>query len=288
MKPITGNDDKRDSGGLFTNRRRRKERRSGSERSSTREGGRLAWLDGRLSGSSARGVLAALGGLGIGYLIATLFMFPVPKAPDDLVQVPDMRGMSDGDAILAIADAGLILGTIDSLLLPSEPAGTVIGQSPLAGQLGTDSTQVRLTVSAGAHQLPVPGVVGLPLARALDLLDAAGFEYQVDTIESDEGSGTVVSSSPPVGERLTLPSTVSLEVSEGVPAVQVPRLVGLEEEHALALIDSLGLAVGEVEVQFRFGLDQGKIVQQEPAPGVDVEPGSSIRLVVGRRGGEDT
>ncbi len=282
MKPITGSDETEDGGGLFTTRRRGRERKSSPRGPG---GGRRSVVDALVAGSTARGLLAGIGGLGIGYLIATLFVFPAAKAPDDLIKIPDLHGMNDVDAILAIEDAGLGLGAIDSLLLPSEPAGTIVGQSPLAGQLGTDSTDVRLTVSAGVMRLPVPDVVGLPLDRALDLLEATGFSYQVDTVESTEGGGMVVSASPSVGERLPVPSTVSLEVSEGAPAVEVPTLVGMDEEDALALLDSLGLTVGDVEVQFRFGLDQGKVVQQEPAPGVSVEGGAAIRLVVGRRGG---
>lgn len=285
MKPIVGNGnngDNEDDGGLFTNRRRGRDARPGSKKSSS---ARTRFSGASFSGSTGRGILAALGGLGIGYLVATLFLFPAAKAPDDLIEIPDLAGMNDVDAIMAIQDAGLIPGAVDSLLLPAEPAGTVIGQSPLPGQMGTTSTEVRMTVSAGALRLPIPAVVGLPLASATDLLDAAGLSYQVDTVESDQGSGTVVSVTPEVGQRVEVPSTVALEVSEGAPPVAVPDLVGMEEEAALALIDSLGLVVGEVEAQFRFGLDQGKVVQQEPSPGVTVEAGARVRLVVGRRGG---
>lgn len=284
MKPILGSDDSDEDGGLFTNRRRGKAKSSGPEKARPAASG-AGWAHALRSGALGRGLLAGLGGLGIGYLVATLFLFPAAEAPDDLIEVPDLHGMSDIDAILRAEDAGFTVGTIDSLLLPSVDAGTVIGQSPLPGQLGTDSTQVRLTVSAGALQLPVPAVLGLPLPRALDLLDATGFTAQVDTVESDEQGGTVVSVDPAVGERLPVPASVSIEVSEGAPPVEVPRLVGLDEEDALALIDSLGLTVGDVEEQFRFGLDQGKVVQQEPAPGVTVEHGASVRIVVGRRGG---
>ncbi len=63
-------------------------------------------------------------------------------------------------------------------------------------------------------------------------------------------------------------------------------LVGLTHEEALEVLDSLGLVVSEVETRFRFGMDQGRVVEQLPAAESMVEQGSAVRLVVGRRGRE--
>jgi beta-lactam-binding protein with PASTA domain len=38
-----------------------------------------------------------------------------------------------------------------------------------------------------------------------------------------------------------------------------------------------------VEEVFRFGRDQGRVVAQDPPPGVELERGTPVRLVVGRR-----
>jgi beta-lactam-binding protein with PASTA domain len=46
----------------------------------------------------------------------------------------------------------------------------------------------------------------------------------------------------------------------------------------------LGLVVREVEEVFRFGRDQGIVVEQEPAGGTELERGAAVRLAVGRRG----
>ncbi|MBT8395731.1 MAG: PASTA domain-containing protein, partial [Gemmatimonadetes bacterium] len=70
----------------------------------------------------------------------------------------------------------------------------------------------------------------------------------------------------------------------GPPEFQMPRLIGLSEEDALAVLDSLGLVVGEVETRFRFGRDQGMVVEQEPPARSMVQEGATVRLVVGRRG----
>jgi beta-lactam-binding protein with PASTA domain len=69
--------------------------------------------------------------------------------------------------------------------------------------------------------------------------------------------------------------------------VEMPDLLGLQEEQALMALDSIGLLVPEVETRFRFGLDQGSVIEQEPAPETMVEQGSAVRIVVAREGGEN-
>jgi beta-lactam-binding protein with PASTA domain len=73
-------------------------------------------------------------------------------------------------------------------------------------------------------------------------------------------------------------------VSTGPPVVPMPFVLGMSEDEARLLLDSLGLVVSEVEEVFRFGRDQGIVVQQEPASDMELERGSNVRLQVGRRG----
>jgi serine/threonine-protein kinase len=89
---------------------------------------------------------------------------------------------------------------------------------------------------------------------------------------------------PEAGTETTIPQEILLTVSMGPPMVEMPPLLGLSEEEALAVLDSLGLEVESVETRFRFGRDQGLVVEQEPSESTMVERGSAVRLVVGRRG----
>jgi beta-lactam-binding protein with PASTA domain len=66
----------------------------------------------------------------------------------------------------------------------------------------------------------------------------------------------------------------------------MPLVLGLEEEAAIMLLDSLGLVVADVEEVFRFGRDQGLVVEQEPASDMELQRGTEVRLKVGRRGVE--
>jgi serine/threonine-protein kinase len=188
---------------------------------------------------------------------------------------------------LSLSQGGLVLGVVDTLRHPEIPVGVALGQSPLAGQLALPGDTVHIVISGGPEERPVPDLIGIRADRARDVLDAAGFTFQETSGESDLPAGVIAEMDPRPGTSLALPAEVLLTVSLGPPLVEVPLLVGLPEEEARAIADSVGLVVGEVSERFRFGLDQGTVIEQQPAARQMVERGSEVRLVVGRRGTGD-
>jgi beta-lactam-binding protein with PASTA domain len=64
----------------------------------------------------------------------------------------------------------------------------------------------------------------------------------------------------------------------------MPLVLGLEEQDAITLLDSLGFVVADVEEVFRFGRDQGIVVEQAPPSDSVLVRGSPVWLKVGRRG----
>lgn len=255
-------------------RRRRRGRRAGSFPDFP------AAFVARLVGASVAGGL-------LGYLLATLFLFPAAPPPRDVVEVPDLRGEGLPAAAATAESAGLVLGQVEYLSHPRADSGAVMGQSPLPGQLAFPGDSVRVTLSLGAERRTVPSVSGLRADRAVALLRATGFSVAVDSVESAEPRGRILRVSPSEGEPMALPGEVSLRVSLGPPTVPMPDLLGLQEEEARDSLNILGLVVSEVEEVFRFGRDQGRVVSQDPPAGEAMERGRAVRLVVGRRGGSD-
>jgi beta-lactam-binding protein with PASTA domain len=229
------------------------------------------------------GLLAVLG-FGGGYLFSTTVLFPPPPPPGDLTPVPDLSGYYPEDAGLVLEEAGLFFSRLDSLSHPFIERGLILGQSPLPGQLSLVGDTVWGTVSTGSERRPVPDVYRLRADRAMTVLEATGFSVRMDSVDSDLPQGGVISMNPEPGTELDVPGEVHLRVSKGPPLLEVPLLIGLQEEHAVALLDSLGLEVSEIETRFRFGRDQGLVVEQEPPPLSQVMKGTAVRLVVGRRG----
>ncbi len=276
-------------------RRRRGRRRSRPEEGrADGRGARWLWTGGRSFLPWLRGrnlligvVALALFGWLFGYGIATRVLFPAPPPPGDLVEVPDLGGLGLVSATERLEGIGLEVGTVDSLQHPSVAAGLVLGQSPLPGQVLRPEEPVRLTVSTGPQTRSVPDVVGLNGDRARIVLEASGFIVAVDTTEAEAVRGNVVSISPGPGQDVALPAEVTVMLSAGPPVVEMPYVLGMERAEAEAVLDSLGLVVSDVEEVFRFGRDQGIVVEQEPAAETELERGSSVRLTVGRGGRED-
>ncbi len=233
----------------------------------------------------AWGVVAftLLVGFGLGYLLSTRVLFPVPPRPRDLFEVPDVRGVDQSAALETVRSMGLQMAVTDSFSHPLALRGEVLGQSPLAGQLSVSGDTIDVTVSLGPVRRPVPDVVRLREERARDVLEASGFLVAVDRLEAELPAGQVVEVLPEPGTEVDLPMEVRIAVSTGPPLVAMPLLLGIEQASAEAMLDSLGFVVSEILMRFRFGRDQGRVVEQDPQPDSLLAPGSPVRLVVGRR-----
>ena len=127
--------------------------------------------------------------------------------------VPDLSGLSVGDAEAALVAAGLLLGG-QSEEASSEPAGTVIGQSPGAGSSATAGSYVDIVVSKGQASASVPSVVNQARATAEAALSGAGFSPSVvEQSTSDPAlDGIVISQNPGGGSQRPKGSTVTIVV----------------------------------------------------------------------------
>lgn len=142
---------------------------------------------------------------------------------------------------------------------------------------------MRITVSLGPEKRPVPDVLQLREEDAREVLEGTGFSVAVDTAEANLPRGKVVQVIPEPGTEVSLPGEIRLVVSTGPALVEMPLVLGLEQAEAEAMLDSLGLVVSEITTRFRFGRDQGRVVEQAPPPDSLLDPGSLVQLVVGRR-----
>src|SRR5215218_638131 len=103
------------------------------------------------------------------------------------------------------------------------PVGQVVSQNPSAGSNARSGSSVDITVSSGPNQLPVPDVVGYSVSDAVAGIWNAGFGYTVETIESTESAGTVLSTDPAGGTLLDPYSrTVTITQSSGPAAAPPP------------------------------------------------------------------
>jgi beta-lactam-binding protein with PASTA domain len=138
----------------------------------------------------------------------------VAKArPAVTVRVPRLVGMTIADAKQALRSAALSSSV--TTVASSEPAETVVGQSPTAGAKVRRGSVVSLRVSAGPNLVTVPDVTGLDEGDARAALQGDGFQVAVVDQPTDDASqdGVVVDQSPTASADAREGSTVTITVA---------------------------------------------------------------------------
>jgi serine/threonine-protein kinase len=132
-----------------------------------------------------------------------------------------------------------------------------------------------------AAPVAVPNVEGLVQARAVERLEADGFEVNVERQPSSEvDKNVVIDQDPEGGAKIEQGSTVVIVVSSGLPQVEVPRVVGLQLQEATSRLSDRNL---EWRVREVFSeQDPGIVLRQNPTAGEQVAEGTVIELRVSK------
>ena len=221
--------------------------------------------------------------LGIGYLIAAIFIFPAPLFPHHQ-EVPRVLGMSISDARKTVTTAHFVPTDAGSEPHPIAPVGTVIWQDPPPGVEAPSEMHVALIVSAGPPRVPVPDVTGLEGGLATRLITAAGLTVgKVESVQAAFPTGLTMITRPPAATALAPRSAVGLVVSRGAPTITVPDLIGLSVGDAKTKLEGLGLELGGVTRKRTTESTPGSIIAQRPAAGTLAAPGTDVDVVSARQ-----
>jgi serine/threonine-protein kinase len=96
-----------------------------------------------------------------------------------LARMPDLTGLTEQDAILAITNAKLVLGTITQSDSPTVAKNLVLSSDPVANTQIPAGTSVNIVLSTGS--VLVPNVVNLELSDATDQLTSPSVGYTVES-----------------------------------------------------------------------------------------------------------
>ncbi len=110
-------------------------------------------------------------------------------------------------------------------------------------------------------------------------LEDAGFDPDVETRNSAAvEEGLVIYSEPSGGTTATNGSPVTVFVSSGPKLTKVPVLVGSQRRLAVQQIRGRGLTPSVSEEE--SAAPAGEVISQSPSAGSEVEPGSTVSIVV--------
>lgn len=161
------------------------------------------------------------------------------------------------------------------------PAGTVLGQEPLAGAVVDRRSVVVLRISRGVEIVPAPLVVGRAEDDARRAIELVGLAVGETTYVEDDSApnGVVVAQNPAGGEGAPSGSDVLLTVVR-IGEVNVPALIGRTVDAAQRTLFDNGLLVGSIRLVPTPGASSEIVVGQEPGPGAKVARGYGVRLIV--------
>jgi len=232
-----------------------------------------------------RWIAAALAAIAVGALVGLLL------TRDTSTEVPGVTGNQLNVAISLLQQDGFSVGEVKRVEREAA-VNTVLEQDPAASPPGDQAAldcafltlfcskpKVTLTVSSGPGSGQVPSTAGISREEAEERLEAAGFESEVETVNSASvEEGLVIHSKPSGGSTVTNGSTVTLVVSRGPKLTKVPILVGSQRRLAVQQIRGRGLSPSVSEEE--SAAPAGEVLSQSPSAGSEVEPGATVAIVV--------
>jgi beta-lactam-binding protein with PASTA domain len=195
------------------------------------------------------------------------------------VRVPDVVGKTEADAVAELTRAGLDANSVQ--INSSQDAGTVTAQSPAAGTVLVEGSEVRINVSKGPKPIAVPSVVGLTYEQASSQLQTAGFAVRRIDVDSEQPLGVVVDQSPAGNSTAAKGAIVVLSVSKGPTTVEVPDVTGLDQQTARSALVAAGFKVTVVSEVFEDPAFDDVVLSQSPIGGAQAKPGSVVTITVG-------
>jgi eukaryotic-like serine/threonine-protein kinase len=202
-------------------------------------------------------------------------------------KVPTTAGESEEEATKKLEAAGFEVA-VQRVNSSSVEEGLVVHSEPKSGATATKGSTVTLFVSRGPKLIKVPVLVGSQRKAAVESIRSRGLTPSVTEEENSAAKGQVINQSPSAGSEVEPGSTISIVVSSGEKEelAKVPSVIGKERREAVEAIRAAGLAPNVEEEETEVPSQVGRVIDQFPPPAKQVEPGSSVTIVVGKKAAE--
>ncbi len=201
----------------------------------------------------------------------------VSKGPERY-DVPEVVGESVADAKELIKKRNLAVGTVKRTFSDTVEQGVVISAQPKAGTSVRVDTTIDLVVSKGPPPVSVPDLRGDAFDAAKSQLKDLGLKLSQGDQEYNNKvpAGAIISQDPASGALVPPGSTISVVVSLGPPLVEVPRVVDMPLEEAIAKLEDAGFKYKTFDL---FGVSPlNRVATQDPEGGSQAPKGSVVEL----------
>jgi eukaryotic-like serine/threonine-protein kinase len=203
------------------------------------------------------------------------------------VTVPTVVNLPVDQATPLLTNAGFKVN-VQQVPNDTKAAGIVFDQDPKGQTQADEGTVVTLSVSLGIGDGEVPNVVGQAESSALASLQNAGF-VAISTQQADPtvAKGLVISQTPNGGAKAQKGTKVTIVVSTGKEAVEVPDVSGQTAANAANKLGQAGFKTSQKE-EFSDAVPKGRVIRTDPAAGAKADPASTTVLLIVSSGPENT
>jgi serine/threonine-protein kinase len=198
-------------------------------------------------------------------------------------EIPRVNGLTQATAEQKLEKAGFEVA-VERVNSSSVEEGLVVFSEPRSGDSATHGSTVTVFVSQGPKLAKVPVLVGTQRRVAVQQIRGRGLTPSVSEEESTSPVGEVISQSPSAGTAVEPGSTVSIVVSSGKEeeVAKVPNVIGKERREAVEAIRAAGLTPEVEEEETEVQGQIGRVIDQFPPPGRELEPGTTVTITVGK------
>ena len=231
--------------------------------------------------------------LGIAFLLIVLVIWLTVKALDfytqngEHLQVPGLTGVNIHELEHAVLPGNFDFVVIDSVYDDHFGKGEIVLQDPAPGSNVKSGRKIYVTIVASQPEMvAMPDLVDLSLRQALNELKAESLKldklsyvenFAKNAVLAQRIDGDTITPATPVLKG----SLVELVLGKGLnnEKADVPFLLGLTENEAIALINNASLNVGYLKYQDSRDKMHSRVYKQQPgSPPQKVTYGAYVDL----------
>ncbi len=215
------------------------------------------------------------------------------ELPDGMSQVPSVISNDVYKAEMRLTDSVLLVSIVDKKYSDEIPANLIYSQSRSAGSIVQNNTVIEVEVSAG----PEPTVEEIIKKNENDELSLVDVQYRkkdegiellelqkmvariVEEASETVAAGVIISQDPVAGTLVKEGTEVTIVVSTGSTAFDMPDVVGQTEVNAKLELLGKGLSV-QVEYAKDDNATEGTVIKQSTLSGEKVNRGDAITITI--------
>lgn len=200
------------------------------------------------------------------------------------VVVPNVEGMDFKQADAELSKAGLVMSVVGKEYNNEFEKDLVISQDPGKDRKVKAGRKVEVVISKGSELIAVPNITGIDIKDAVVKLGNVGLNMGKIDPEYDEEKpeGMIISQDPARGTKHEAGTSINVVVSQGKQPerVSMPDLKGMSIEKARTVLEDKKLVLGQTKREESTSYAADQIAKQDTEPGVMVEEGTTVNVVI--------